>query len=186
MTPVDISTAREAADSAAVTSAGDRAASATEVPQGPGGRPALVGRRLFRTPMQRRVVYAVVFETLAILFTTLLLGALGNAAGESALVGVATSVIALLWNMTFNSLFERWERRSGITGRPLRVRLVHTLLFEGGLILFVTPTIALILQVSLWESLLYQAGLIVFFLVYNAVYAFIFDRVFGLPDSARS
>jgi uncharacterized membrane protein len=40
--------------------------------------------------------------------------------------------------------------------------------------------------VSLWEALLYEAALIVFFLVYNAVYAWCFDRVFGLPDSAQS
>lgn len=152
---------------------------------GPGGRPPLVQRQVFPTPIHRRVVYALVFEALAIGFTTLILAALGNPAGASALIGVVSSVVALVWNMVFNTLFERWEKRSGTTGRPLKVRVVHTLLFESGLVVVLVPLVALILQVSLWEALLYEAGLILFFLIYNAGYAWCFDRVFGLPDSAR-
>lgn len=155
------------------------------LPTAPGGRPALIGRRVFSSPVQRRVVYAVVFEALAIVFTTLILAALGNSASSAAIVGVVSSVVALLWNIAFNTLFERWERRSGHTGRPLWVRLLHALLFEGGLVVFLVPAVALILQVNLWEAFLYELALIIFFLVYNPVYAWCFDRVFGLPDSAQ-
>ncbi|QCU79331.1 PACE efflux transporter [Citricoccus sp. SGAir0253] len=144
-----------------------------------------MGRRVFPSPVHRRVVYAVVFEALAIGFTTVILAALGNPAGSSAVVGVVSSVVALLWNMLFNTLFEWWERRSGHTGRPLWMRLLHTVLFEAGLVVVLVPAVALILQVTLWEAFLYEAALIVFFLLYNAVYAWVFDRVFGLPDSAR-
>ncbi|MFF0991574.1 PACE efflux transporter [Kocuria nitroreducens] len=154
-------------------------------PLGPGGRPPLVQRRVFPTPLHRRVVYALVFEALAIVFTTLILAGLGNPAGASAVIGVVSSVVALIWNMVFNTWFERWEKRSGTTGRPLKVRVVHTLLFESGLVVVLVPLVALILQVSLWDALLYEAGLILFFLIYNAGYAWCFDRVFGLPDSAR-
>ncbi|MEV4901698.1 PACE efflux transporter [Citricoccus sp. NPDC055426] len=156
-----------------------------EVPKAPGGRRALVGRRVFRTPLVRRVVYAVVFEAFAILFATLILTLMGNPPGASAAVGVVSSVVALIWNMVFNTLFERWERRSGHTGRPLWVRLMHTVLFEAGLLVFLIPAVALLLQVGLWEAFLYEAALLVFFLIYNAVYAWCFDRVFGLPDSAQ-
>lgn len=155
------------------------------VPAAPGGRQALAGRRVFSSPMQRRVVYAVVFEALAIVFTTVILAALGNSAGSSAVVGVVSSVVALLWNMLFNTMFEWWERRSGHTGRPIWVRLVHTFLFEAGLVVVLVPAVALILQVGLWEAFLYELALIIFFLIYNAVYAWCFDRVFGLPDSAQ-
>ncbi|GAA1132734.1 PACE efflux transporter [Citricoccus alkalitolerans] len=156
-----------------------------EVPLAPGGRRALIGRRVFPTPAVRRVVYAVIFEALAIGFTTVILSLLGNPAGASAAVGVLSSVVALIWNMVFNTLFERWERHSGHTGRPLRIRLLHTLLFELGLVIVLVPAVAVLLQVSLWEAFLYEAALIVFFLIYNAVYAWLFDRVFGLPDSAQ-
>lgn len=126
-----------------------------EVPLAPGGRRALVGRRVFPTPAVRRVVYAVIFEALAIGFTTVILSLMGNPAGASAAVGVLSSVVALIWNMVFNTLFERWERRSGHTGRPLRIRLLHTLLFELGLVIVLVPAVALLLQVSLWEAFLY-------------------------------
>ncbi|MEO4039382.1 PACE efflux transporter [Micrococcaceae bacterium Sec6.3] len=153
-------------------------------PRGPGGRRALVARRVFRTPLQRRVVYAVVFEALAILFTTGILAALGKPGGSSLAVAVVSSTVALIWNVVYNSLFERWERTAGIAGRPWWVRALHAVGFEGGLILFLVPAVALILGVSLWEAFLIEAGLLVFFLVYAAVYAFVFDSVFGLPDSA--
>jgi uncharacterized membrane protein len=169
------------------TTTGQSAAgSRHDVPMAPGGRRALVGRRIFPTPAARRVVYAVIFEALAIGFTTVILALMGNSAGASAAVGVVSSVVALLWNMVFNTLFERWERRSGRTGRPLWIRLVHTVLFEIGLMVFLVPAVALLLQVSLWEALVYEAGLIIFFLIYNGVYAWCFDRVFGLPDSAQA
>ncbi|MBB4735593.1 putative membrane protein [Micrococcus cohnii] len=155
------------------------------VPRGPGGRPALVGRRVFGSPARRRVVYAVVFELLAVLFTTLILaGGVGAEQGPALLVAVVSSAVALTWNLVFNTVFERLERRLGVTGRPWWARLAHAVGFETGLVVFLVPAVALILSVSLWQALVIEAGLIVFFLVYSAVYAYLFDVVFGLPDSA--
>lgn len=158
--------------------------SSSDAPRGPGGRRALVRRRVFRSPLQRRIVYAVVFELLAILFTTGILAAFGNSGGSSLAVAVVSSTVALLWNIAFNSMFEAFERRAGITGRPWWLRALHAVAFEGGLILFLVPAVALILGVGLWQAFLIEAGLLVFFLVYAAVYAYAFDSVFGLPDSA--
>ncbi|MDO5635076.1 MAG: PACE efflux transporter [Micrococcus sp.] len=158
-----------------------------DVPRGPGGRRAWVGRRVFRTPSQRRIVYAVIFEILAIAFTTLILaGGLGKSQGPALLVAVVSSTVALLWNIAFNTMFEALERRLNVRGRPWWARVAHAVGFEGGLIVFLVPAVALILQVGLWEAFLIELGLLVFFLIYAAVYAFAFDTVFGLPDSAAS
>lgn len=157
-----------------------------EVPLGPGGRPALVGRRVFDSPVSRRVVYAVVFEALAIAFTTTLLIVTGQSAQGSLLVGIVSSLVALTWNMVFNTLFEAWERRSGHTGRPWWVRVLHAVLFEAGLMMILIPLIAWILDISLLHALVLEAGLLIFFLIYTAVYAWSFDRVFGLPDAAQT
>lgn len=97
---------------------------------------------------------------------------------------MVSSTVALLWNIAFNSMFEAVERRAGIIGRPWWLRALHVVAFEGGLILFLVPAVALILGVGLWQAFLIEAGLLVFFLVYAAVYAYAFDSVFGLPDSA--
>lgn len=183
--PTETTESSESSESTESPSDAATAASGREVPMAPGGRPALIGRRVFRTPTVRRIVYAVVFEAFAILFATVILTLMGNPPGASAAVGVVSSVVALIWNMVFNTLFERWERLSGHTGRPLWVRLTHTVLFEAGLLVFLVPAVALLLQVNLWEAFLYEAALLVFFLIYNAVYAWCFDRVFGLPDSAQ-
>lgn len=154
------------------------------VPLGPGGRPALVRRRVFRSPGVRRLVYALVFEALAVLFVTILLTLVGKEANSSLVLAIANSTIAVLWNLGFNTIFEAWERRSGTVGRPLRVRVAHAVLFQFGLVCMLVPTVAFILQVSLWEAIVIEAGLLVFFFIYTAVYAYCFDSVFGLPDSA--
>ncbi|SJN17232.1 hypothetical protein FM125_01350 [Micrococcus lylae] len=161
-----------------------RAAARDDVPLGPGGRPAWARRRVFRSPGTRRVVYAVVFEVLAVLFVTVLLTLVGKEANSSLVLAIANSTIALLWNLAFNTIFEAWERRSGTTGRPLRVRVAHAVLFQLGLVCMLVPTVAFILQVSLGEAIVIEGGLLVFFFLYTAVYAYCFDSVFGLPDSA--
>lgn len=155
------------------------------LPTGPGGHPPLIKHQFFPTPVHRRIAYALVFEVLAIIFTTLILTGLGNSAGASALLGVVSSLVALGWNVVFNTVFERWEKRSGITGRPWRLRLLHTVFFECGLVVILIPLVSMILQVSLARALGLEAGLIIFFLAYNAGYTWCFDRVFGLPLSAR-
>ncbi|MEH0058229.1 MULTISPECIES: PACE efflux transporter [Auritidibacter] len=156
------------------------------VPVGPGGKPAWVNRRVFASPLLRRICYAVVFEGLAVGFTTLILFLLGHASSSSFLVGVVSSTVALTWNLVFNWIFENLERLNGITHRPWWVRALHTVLFETGLLSILIPAVAVILNVSIWEALALEAVLLVFFLIYNPVYAYFFDRVFGLPEPAEN
>ena len=93
-------------------------------------------------------------------------------------------MIAVIWNLVFNALFERWESRQAVRGRSVRRRIAHAIGFEGGLIAFLVPMFAWGLGVSLWQALVMDLGLVVFFLVYTFVFNWAFDRVFGLPASA--
>ena len=97
---------------------------------------------------------------------------------------MATSAIAVLWNLVFNTLFEAWEARQPVKGRSVQRRIAHAIGFEGGLVLFLVPLIAWWLDTSLWHALVMDLGLVVFFLVYTFVFNWGFDRVFGLPASA--
>ena len=72
----------------------------------------------------------------------------------------------------------------GVTHRPWWMRVAHAVGFEGGLLVFLVPAVALVLGVGLWDAFLIEAGLLVFFLVYAAVYAYAFDSVFGLPTES--
>ena len=42
-----------------------------------------------------------------------------------------TSVIAVVWNLLFNTLFEAWESRQARRGRSLARRIAHAVGFEG-------------------------------------------------------
>src|SRR5690606_4507417 len=80
--------------------------------------------------------------------------------------------------------FEAWERRQTVKGRSVRRRIAHAIGFEGGLVLSIVPFFAWWLEVSLWEAFVMDLGFILFFLVYTFVFAWCFDKVFGLPASA--
>ena len=135
--------------------------------------------------IQRKIVYVGLYEGIAILCASVGLAALSGAgAGTSTALAAATSVIAVVWNLLFNTLFEAWESRQARRGRSLARRVAHAIGFEGGLAAVLVPLFAWWLDVGLWEALLFDAALLVFFLFYTFVFNWGFDRVFGLPASA--
>ncbi|MDR0226917.1 MAG: PACE efflux transporter [Burkholderiaceae bacterium] len=135
---------------------------------------------------QRRVVFVTLYELIAIVASSLLFMALGQNAGHSGGMAVAASTLAIVWNLSFNWLFEQWEARQSVKGRSVLRRVVHALCFEGGLALVLIPLMAWWFGVSLWEATVMEAGLLVFFLVYTYVFNWCFDHVFGLPASAST
>jgi uncharacterized membrane protein len=138
------------------------------------------------TPARRKIVYAVSFEALGTLLASVALMLMSEASASSSLVlSLLTATIALSWSFVFNTGFEAWEARQPVRGRSLRRRTVHALMFEGGLVLICIPVMAWWLQVGYLEALVYEAGLIALFIVYTYVFTWGFDRIFGLPASAR-
>jgi uncharacterized membrane protein len=132
--------------------------------------------------IQRRIVYITLYEGIAIVAASAGLALLtGAGLGHSGALAVAASVIAVIWNLIFNSLFERWEARQAVRGRSLKRRIAHAIGFEGGLIGLLVPMFAWGLGISLWQALVMDLGLVVFFLVYTFVFNWAFDRAFGLP-----
>jgi uncharacterized membrane protein len=137
--------------------------------------------------IKRRVVYISLYEGLAIVAASIGLSQMSGAGlGHSGVLAVIASVIAVLWNLAFNALFERWESRQAVRGRSVRRRIAHAVGFEGGLVTFLVPVFAWYLGVTLWQALVMDLGLVVFFLVYTFVFNWAFDRMFGLPASAAA
>lgn len=135
---------------------------------------------------KRRVVYVGLYEFIAIVLSAILLEMMSGAgAAESLGLAVAASAVAIIWNLAFNSVFERWEASRKQQGRSLGVRILHAIGFEGGLLIFLIPLVAWWYDVSFWQALLMDMGLLIFFLVYTFVFTWAFDRVFGLPTSAN-
>lgn len=138
------------------------------------------------SPMRRKILYAVSFETLGTVVASVGLMLMSEASAASSFaLSVIAATIALCWSYVYNTIFESWEARQSVRGRSLSRRAAHALLFEGGLVLILVPVMAWWLQVGLLEALVYEAGLIVLFIVYTYVFTWGFDRIFGLPASAR-
>ncbi|RCW68123.1 PACE efflux transporter [Pseudorhodoferax soli] len=137
--------------------------------------------------IQRKIVYVTLYEGIAILCASVGLALLsGQGAGTSTALATVCSVIAVVWNLVFNTLFEAWEKRQPVRGRSVMRRIAHALGFEGGLAAILVPLFAWWLNIGLYEALLFDAALLLFFLVYTFVFNWGFDRVFGLPASAAA
>lgn len=135
---------------------------------------------------KRKLVYVSLYELIAIAMSTLGLALLADrGAGHASVAAVAASAIAVAWNFLYNAAFEAWEARQATRGRSIGRRIAHAVGFEAGLVVTLVPLFAWWLEISLWQAFLLDLGLIVFFLVYTFVFNLAFDRVFGLPASAR-
>ncbi len=135
--------------------------------------------------MRRRVVYVGLYELFAIAITSagLALGS-GSSVERAGVAAVASTLIAVVWNVIYNAVFERWEARQTVRGRSFRRRAAHAIGFELGFIITLVPLFAWWLHIGLWQALVLDIGLSVFFLVYTFVFNLGFDKVFGLPASA--
>ena len=138
------------------------------------------------TPLRRRVLQALLYEGIAVAVVAPTLAWVFDSPPLSALaLTLATSAVALAWNYVYNALFERWESRQAVRGRSAARRLAHSAGFELGLVVLLVPLIAWWLGVTLWQALLADLGLMAFFFFYTMAFTWVFDRVFGLPLSAR-
>ncbi len=136
---------------------------------------------------QRKVVHAALCEIFAIALTTAAVRLASDAStGHATGLALATSLIAVSWNMAFNALFEAWERRQASRVRSVGRRVAHTVLFEAGLVLSTVPMIAWWMTISWAAALVADLGLVALFLVYTFCFNWAFDHVFGLPASAQA
>lgn len=134
----------------------------------------------------RKVVYVSLYEGIAIVTSSIALSLLsGQGVSKSSMVAVTASVIAIIWNLAFNTLFERWESQQADRTRTVGRRVLHAVGFEAGMVTFMLPVFSLILGVTLAEAFIMQFGLMVFFFAYTFIFNFGFDRIFGLPASAQ-
>jgi uncharacterized membrane protein len=125
--------------------------------------------------LKERVLHALAFEGLAVLLTAPVLSlVLGKSLAHMGALTLMFSTVAMLWNMLFNSLFDRAQRRLDFQ-RTLPVRVAHALLFELGLILVLVPLAAWWLSIGLVEAFLLDIGLLLFFLPYTLAFNWTYD-----------
>ena len=122
-----------------------------------------------------RFLQAVGFEALAILICTPLLAwIMDKPMLEMGVVTVIIAALALAWNVIFNGLFDRLKARCKLANNGW-TRVLHALMFEGGLILVCVPLIAAWLNISLMQAFILDIGVLLFFLPYTYVYHWGYD-----------
>ncbi|MBG2912927.1 PACE efflux transporter [Proteus cibarius] len=129
-------------------------------------------------PRPRKLVYAITFETLAILLSTVLLAILSQSQSHNSLpVAIAVSVIALIWNYIFNSFFELIESKLRIKKRTVMVRLTHAISFELGLFFFTIPLYMWWYNVGFIKAISMEVTILVFFFIYTYLFTLVFDKL---------
>lgn len=127
--------------------------------------------------LKERALHALLFEMIGVvLFAPALAWLLGHSLGKMGAMTVMISTVAMLWNMLFNAGFDRVRARLGFA-MSLKVRALHALSFEGGLIVAVVPLAAWWLSISLLEAFWLDIGLLLLFLPYTMVFNLAYDKV---------
>ncbi len=128
---------------------------------------------------QERLLQALGFELLAVLLCTPLFSwIMGTSWMRMGALTVANSVVAVLWNMIFNAVFDQFRRRHALR-KGMRTdaiwRAAHAVLFEGGLLLITVPLAAWWLSIGFVAAVLLDLGLLLFFLPYTYAYHWAYD-----------
>jgi uncharacterized membrane protein len=124
-----------------------------------------------------RCFQAVTFEVLAIIISApLLVWLMGVPIAHAGLLTLMISLLAMTWNVIFNALFDKIEQRLGLV-RTFRVRAVHAVGFEAGLIVTVVPLAAWWLDISLFDAFLLDIGVVLFFLPYTFLFNLGYDKL---------
>ena len=133
-----------------------------------------------------RIRHALGFEVIGLLIfaplASLVFGFELQLMGVMALIG---SIVATVWNYFYNVLFDRaMLKLRGTVQKTVSIRVLHAVLFEGGLLLLFLPAIAWYLNISLWDAFKMDIAMATFYLIYAFIYNWIYDKVLPIPKSS--
>jgi uncharacterized membrane protein len=132
--------------------------------------------------IKRRIIHTVSFEVIGLIIAVPLFAWIfKDGLTHIGIMTIVMSLIAMVWNMTFNKIFERWEARQTSPHRTVMRRVTHALGFEGGLLVATLPLITWWMHMTLWHAFLTDLSFMLFFLVYGFFFNWGFDRIFGQP-----
>lgn len=133
-----------------------------------------------------RIRHAVLFEAFALaIFTPGAALVFNHPIERMGVIGIVSATIATVWNFLFNLGFDRaLIRFTGGVRKTVGVRVVHALMFEGGLVILLIPMVAWFLGISLWAALMMDLAIVAFYLVYAFLFNLTYDRVFPVPTAS--
>lgn len=135
-----------------------------------------------------RIRHAISFELIALLIVTPAASWLfGKPMFEMGVVVVVSATVATLWNYLYNLGFDHALRQlTGSVRKSVMMRVVHAVLFEGGLLVVLMPITAFLLGVSALDALFVNASFAIFYLVYAFVFNWVYDVIFPIPEASAT
>lgn len=133
-----------------------------------------------------RLRHTLIFEAIALFLVAVPGGWLLDRPMETmGALSLMFSVLAMGWNLSYNWMFDLWDRKyRGMAKRGFRIRIVHAVLFEAGLVIAGLFLIAWWLDLTYLDAFLLDISLSAFFLVYAFCYNWAYDMVFPVPRAA--
>ena len=132
-----------------------------------------------------RVRHAIMFEIIGLaVFTPGAAFLFDQPIGHMGVIGVVSATAATVWNFVFNLGFDRTMLRlRGSVMKTMPIRVLHTVLFELGLIAILIPFIAWYLGIGLLTALVLDLTVVAFYLVYAFVFNIAYDWAFPIPQT---
>ena len=130
-----------------------------------------------------RLRHAIGFELIGLLIAAPLASwATGIHLNHMGPLAIFFSLLATGWNYVYNLGVDKLLLKyQGQTYKSMWQRVIHTLGFEGGLLLVAMPVMSLWLGISLLEAFVLDLGFVAFYLAYAFVYNLSYDKVFPIP-----
>ncbi|WP_372882016.1 PACE efflux transporter [Psychromonas sp.] len=123
-----------------------------------------------------RIFHAVLFEVLAVTLAIIVLATFTNHhVGSLSGTMIVVATMAMAWNFIYNWCFDRIVTGDK-TKRSLVLRVVHTIIFQAGLLIFTIPVIAFLLGISLWQALIMDIGVTICITIYAFLYNLTYDH----------
>ena len=126
---------------------------------------------------KRRIVHALSYEIILLVIIALALSFFFEMPLEvTGVLGIFMAVTSVIWNMVFNHYFEKFEAKHQLQ-RTVRVRILHAIGFEGGLMLATIPMVAYAMNMSLWQAIVLDFSLTLCILVYTFIFQWCYDLI---------
>ena len=124
---------------------------------------------------RERIFHAVLFELLANTLTAgFIFFVLRAPLAHSIVLSFTSALTATIWNFIFNKIFDSFQKRLGF-GRNFKMRVLHAITFETGLIVLLIPVAMILLDLPLAKALVVETGLVLFFLPYTIIFNWCYD-----------
>ncbi|OTG62736.1 hypothetical protein B9T29_05825 [Acinetobacter sp. ANC 3903] len=126
---------------------------------------------------KRRMIHALSYETILLVIIAIALSFIFDMPMQvTGTLGIAMAVTSVIWNMTFNHFFEKFEAKRKLK-RTVGVRILHAIGFEGGLMLATIPMVAYALEMPIWQAILTDLGMTLCILVYTFIFQWCYDHI---------